>query len=174
MRKKQLSHALNIMNNKYLYLLFLFQSLISAKHRIEMIKRALKPNDWIKLDTWEADQTEWTRTYDALNHHYEKVKQAYGNECRLMFLCGADLLESFNVPNLWSDEHVSFILKNFRIKFISYNLFYFLLFFFQIKEIVGKFGLACINRIGSNAESFIYEKDILYDLKVSLIKLIVF
>lgn len=32
---------------------------------------------------------------------------------------------------------------------------------FQVEEIVGRFGVVCISRSGSNAEKFIYDSDVL-------------
>ena len=54
---------------------------------------------------------------------------------RVMFLCGADLFESFAIPGLWADSDVQII--------------------------AGQFGIVCINRYGSNADRFIYESDLL-------------
>ncbi|PVD30033.1 hypothetical protein C0Q70_09294 [Pomacea canaliculata] len=53
----------------------------------------------------------------------------------LKLLCGADLLESFGTPGLWADE--------------------------DIEKIVGKHGLVCITRAGSDPSKFIYESDVL-------------
>ncbi|KAM4016326.1 nicotinamide/nicotinic acid mononucleotide adenylyltransferase 1 isoform 1-T2 [Anomaloglossus baeobatrachus] len=55
---------------------------------------------------------------------------------RVTLLCGADLLESLGVPNLWKPEHVV--------------------------EIVSSFGLVCITRMGSDVGKFIYESDVLW------------
>ncbi|MBN3301465.1 NMNA1 adenylyltransferase, partial [Amia calva] len=55
---------------------------------------------------------------------------------RIKLLCGADVLESFAVPNLWKQE--------------------------DITEIVGKYGLVCITRQGYDVEKFIYQSDILW------------
>lgn len=86
-------------------------SLSPSHHRISMIQLALKDVEqrWIVCDDWETKQGEWVRTLPALRH-YESV---YGKNLRL--LCGADLLESFLIPNLWSDEHIEEILKNYGI-----------------------------------------------------------
>ncbi|GFT07029.1 hypothetical protein NPIL_520223 [Nephila pilipes] len=60
----------------------------------------------------------------------------------LMLLCGADLLESFNVPDLWAAS--------------------------DIARIVGKFGLVVVTRSGSSPERFIYESDILSKFQNSI------
>lgn len=55
---------------------------------------------------------------------------------KVKLLCGADLLESFSVPNLWKNEDVA--------------------------QIVGHYGLVCITRLGNDAHKFIYESDLLW------------
>ncbi|XP_029802238.1 nicotinamide/nicotinic acid mononucleotide adenylyltransferase 1 isoform X1 [Suricata suricatta] len=55
---------------------------------------------------------------------------------KVKLLCGADLLESFGVPNLWKSE--------------------------DITRIVGDYGLICITRAGNDAAKFIYESDTLW------------
>ncbi|XP_043355759.1 nicotinamide/nicotinic acid mononucleotide adenylyltransferase 1 isoform X1 [Dermochelys coriacea] len=58
---------------------------------------------------------------------------------QLKLLCGADILESFGIPNLWKLE--------------------------DIAEIVANHGLVCITRAGNNAQKFIYESDTLWQHK---------
>lgn len=86
-------------------------SLSPAHHRLAMIDLALKDveSHWIMRDSWETEQDTWIRTLPALRH-YETV---YGKNLRL--LCGADLIESFLVPNLWADEHIEEILRSYGI-----------------------------------------------------------
>lgn len=55
---------------------------------------------------------------------------------RLMLLCGADVLESFGVPNLWKPE--------------------------DIEEIVGRFGIVCVTRTGNEPQKFIHQSDLLW------------
>jgi nicotinamide mononucleotide adenylyltransferase len=73
-----------------------------------MVNLALKDNNWIKLDKWESEQKEWTKTLNVLTYYQEKYLKLNDN-IKLMLLCGADLLESFNIPGLWLDEHVKLI-----------------------------------------------------------------
>ncbi|KAL1495093.1 hypothetical protein ABEB36_010564 [Hypothenemus hampei] len=137
------------------------KELISATHRLNMIKLALQDNDWVKLSDWEAKQESWTRTRQILQHH-QNVINAYlksenninVNEADLNWmpdnihkqcgtnrgvvvklLCGADLLESFGTPGLWADE--------------------------DIEAIVGEHGLVVITRLNVNLPEFIYNSDIL-------------
>uniref|UniRef100_A0A0D9S8P3 Nicotinamide-nucleotide adenylyltransferase n=1 Tax=Chlorocebus sabaeus TaxID=60711 RepID=A0A0D9S8P3_CHLSB len=55
---------------------------------------------------------------------------------KVKLLCGADLLESFAVPNLWKSE--------------------------DITQIVANYGLICVTRAGNDAQKFIYESDVLW------------
>ncbi|XP_072026696.1 nicotinamide/nicotinic acid mononucleotide adenylyltransferase 1-like isoform X2 [Amphiura filiformis] len=55
---------------------------------------------------------------------------------QVKLLCGADLLESFAVPDLWAKE--------------------------DMETIVGKHGLVVVTRSGSDPRKFIYESDMLY------------
>lgn len=102
-------------------------SLSPAHHRLAMVQLALKDVEcrWIVCDDWETKQREWIRTLPALRH-YETI---YGKNLKL--LCGADLLESFLVPNLWSDEH--------------------------IEEILHSYGIVALPRVGSNPWKLLYD-----------------
>ncbi|CAC5420949.1 unnamed protein product [Mytilus coruscus] len=69
---------------------------------------------------------------DNANHN---IRNKSDNSVNLRLLCGADLLESFGTPGLWSEEDIEYI--------------------------VGKHGLVCITREGSDPRKFIYESDVL-------------
>ena len=91
------------------------KKLVSAKHRCEMVKRALVPfkgeQHWVKVCTWESEQDAWFRTCRVLKYQIELHKKNNENIC-VKLLCGSDLFETFNVPNLWADEDIEFICKN--------------------------------------------------------------
>ncbi|KAI5641035.1 cytidylyltransferase-like domain-containing protein [Phthorimaea operculella] len=59
-------------------------------------------------------------------------------------LCGADLLESFATPGLWSDE--------------------------DLETIVGRHGLVVVTRAGCDPGKFIYESDMLYKHRKNIIQ----
>lgn len=84
-------------------------SLSPARHRLAMIKLALSDTKWISCEPWETEQNEWILTLPALRHYETK----YGKNIRL--LCGADLLDSFLIPGLWSDEHIEDILRSYGV-----------------------------------------------------------
>lgn len=46
--------------------------LLSATHRIAMLRLALESSDWLKLSDWEAKQETWTRTRLTLEYHQVK------------------------------------------------------------------------------------------------------
>lgn len=99
------------------------KGLARSRHRIEMVRRALASGDdttscnsgylrskskWIRVDDWEAQQAGWSRTLQVIKHHRDSIKDS---TTRLRILCGADLFESFNVPDLWQDEDLEEILE---------------------------------------------------------------
>ncbi|XP_077370862.1 nicotinamide/nicotinic acid mononucleotide adenylyltransferase 1 isoform X1 [Festucalex cinctus] len=142
------------------------KGLIEASHRVKMARLATENSEWITVDTWESSQTEWVETAKVIRHHYSELtttkqdgddvdtvkyvkKRRIEENCvesasyhkkreatQLMLLCGADVLESFGIPNLWKEE--------------------------DIAEIVGRFGLVCITRCGSDPHKFIQRSDMLW------------
>lgn len=119
------------------------KELVKSEHRVQMCKLGVQTSDWISVSDWESKQTGWQRTIRVLTHISQNAKDLLGDEfvdpVRVKLLCGADLLESFAVPNLWKNE--------------------------DIEDIIGNFGLVVISRVGSNPESFIYESDVLTKYK---------
>ncbi|NWJ00513.1 NMNA3 adenylyltransferase, partial [Crypturellus undulatus] len=144
------------------------QGLVSARHRVAMAKLALESSDWIRVDPWESEQETWTETVNVLRHHYKRSLQSRKEFStnkwpaqrppqdapspqrtvlpELKLLCGADILQTFETPNLWKEEH--------------------------IKEIVEKFGLVCVSRAGSDAAQHIHKSDLLtkYQHNIFLVK----
>ncbi|XP_072297345.1 nicotinamide/nicotinic acid mononucleotide adenylyltransferase 3 [Eucyclogobius newberryi] len=127
--------------------------LVSAQHRIAMVKLALQTSNWIRVDEWESRQPDWTETVVTMRYHYNRILQEYQNSTRahrfsdddspsnsnpsvqLKLLCGADFLDSFKTPGLWLDEH--------------------------IEEVSGCYGLVCVSRGGLQPERTVHESDIL-------------
>ncbi|XP_048028833.1 nicotinamide/nicotinic acid mononucleotide adenylyltransferase 1-like [Megalobrama amblycephala] len=145
------------------------KGLIENCHRLEMARLASESSEWISVDDWESQQPVWVETAKVLRHHHaglissgdsynndldtvrcgkrRKMEQnrnicqidfsfnTKGDTPQLKLLCGADVLESFAVPNLWKPE--------------------------DIEEILGRYGVVCITRCGSDAEKFISESNVL-------------
>ncbi|GAA6235461.1 nicotinamide/nicotinic acid mononucleotide adenylyltransferase 1 [Lates japonicus] len=148
------------------------KGLIEACHRLEMAKLATENSGWITVDYWESLQSEWVETAKVIRHHHEKLLTAEQNNDevdtvkytkkrrieenyfegsshqkrrdspQLMLLCGADVLESFGIPNMWKQE--------------------------DIAEIVGRFGLVCITRSGNDPYKFIHQSDMLWTYRKNI------
>lgn len=115
-------------------------SLIPGHHRLAMVERCTQSSDWINLSSWEIEQKAWTRTAVVLKHYQQFINaaQLYDRPVRVMFLCGTDILESFSVPNLWSDDDITTILT---------------------------MGLACLQRQGSDGHTIIEKTPLLHAAK---------
>nr|XP_046254117.1 nicotinamide/nicotinic acid mononucleotide adenylyltransferase 1-like [Scatophagus argus] len=148
------------------------KGLIEACHRLEMARLATENSDWIIVDSWESFQSEWLETAKVVRHHYDELLAAEQNNDdvdtvkyakkrrikenyfegsshhkrrdgpQLMLLCGADVLESFEIPNMWKQE--------------------------DIAEIVGHHGLVCITRNGSDPHKFIHQSDLLWKYRKNI------
>lgn len=127
------------------------KDLAAAHHRVAMVRLALQTSDWIRVDPWESEQAQWTETVKVLRHHHSELLRYLPQEegrgqgravspaptavPELKLLCGADILKTFQTPNLWKDEH--------------------------IQEIVEKFGLVCVGRAGHDLKGYISDSPIL-------------
>ncbi|XP_015233595.1 PREDICTED: nicotinamide/nicotinic acid mononucleotide adenylyltransferase 1 [Cyprinodon variegatus] len=148
------------------------KGLIESCHRVEMVRLATESSGWITVDSWESQQSEWLETVKVVRHHYEEIIAAEHNKDdvdtvkhakkrrieekrfessdqnkkrdapHLMLLCGADVLESFETPNLWKKE--------------------------DIAEIVGRYGLVCITRSGGDPHKFINQSDELWKYRTNI------
>ncbi|XP_014095975.2 nicotinamide/nicotinic acid mononucleotide adenylyltransferase 1 isoform X1 [Bactrocera oleae] len=128
------------------------QGLVAGKHRLAMLRLALRSSKWIQASDWELQQPQWTPTVDVLKYHKlcisnvmkDKVEDKremlpaevteYTGEVHLRFLAGADLLATLADPQLWTNEEV---------------------------ETMCSYGLVVISRLGSKSEKFIFESDML-------------
>eukprot|EP00127_Corallochytrium_limacisporum_P007385 Clim_evm4s250 gene=Clim_evmTU4s250 len=117
------------------------RGLVTGQHRVAMANLATQNNDWVNVDSWEVDQPEWQTTLKVLRYFTDKFS-AQG--VHVKFLCGADLMETFSVPDLWKDA--------------------------DIEEIVHQHGMVIVSRPGSDPRKYIYEHDMLskfeFDLEI--------
>ncbi|TRY75505.1 hypothetical protein TCAL_00729 [Tigriopus californicus] len=113
------------------------KGLIAGSHRGEMARLAVKSSSFVRLSTWELDQEKWTRTRQVLDGYQDLIKQygassiprphwiapEYSTEdikgASIYLLCGDDLVDSFNVPDLWSEEDKQSIVKNYGLVVLS-------------------------------------------------------
>ncbi|XP_065071291.1 nicotinamide/nicotinic acid mononucleotide adenylyltransferase 1-like [Rhopilema esculentum] len=127
------------------------EGLIHSRHRIEMVRSATQGSDWLRVDDWEAKQSEWQRTRLVLDNAKEKLSKGEppytnlrlnGCSAKIKLLCGADMLESFSVPDLWSTD--------------------------DMETIAGDYGMVVITREGSNPERFVNATELLRRRKDSI------
>jgi nicotinamide mononucleotide adenylyltransferase len=80
--------------------------------RRELCEAALADNTWITCDAWEGQQRAYVRSYVVLSRVQACVKAHYASigtdaakrvadNVQLVFVCGADLFESFYKPGCW-------------------------------------------------------------------------
>ncbi|KAM5231191.1 nicotinamide/nicotinic acid mononucleotide adenylyltransferase 3 isoform 5-T14 [Hipposideros larvatus] len=109
------------------------KDLVAAQHRVAMVRLALQTSDWIRVDPWESEQAQWMETVKVLRHHHSQllgslprtegpdhsrsVSLAPAAVPELKLLCGADVLKTFQTPDLWKDEHIQEIVEKFGLGF---------------------------------------------------------
>jgi hypothetical protein len=53
-----------------------------------MLQAAICNDIWLHVDTWEAEQTSWTRTKLVLDYHQKKAREQFGEDVELRLLAG--------------------------------------------------------------------------------------
>jgi len=121
-------------------------SLISSTHRLTMARLAASLSPTVSVSDWEVRQEGWSRTRLVLDEYTQIARQGMADwlpalgspdqgPITFKLLCGADLLESFAVPDLWNIDDLTTIVRDY--------------------------GIVVISREGSNPEKFIYNSDLL-------------
>ena len=69
-----------------------------------------------RVNPWESEQQDkWTPTVQVLQHLQKQLsscQEITSPAASLKLLCGADLLETFAVPNLWPEKDVRYVLTS--------------------------------------------------------------
>jgi nicotinamide mononucleotide adenylyltransferase len=117
------------------------KGLASSAHRVEMLHLATSSSDFIMVDEYETLQPQWTETVKVLRHFDEHIKSALAargviRKVHVMLVCGSDLLDSFNTPNLWAETDQN--------------------------EILGSYGLVTLERVGADPAKIVWSNDIMY------------
>jgi nicotinamide mononucleotide adenylyltransferase len=121
------------------------KSLIPAPHRLRMCQLACKDSTWINVSEWELRQSGWSRTaltLEALEKHLNSMDLFTPKRpITCLLLCGADLVESFAVPDLWLSSDIELILSR---------------------------GLAVLERSGCDLPAFIHNHELLNKYKQNI------
>lgn len=97
------------------------KSLIKDFHRVKMCELATQDSDWIGVSRWEIEQSKWSTTAETMTKYQSAINCAhiYDRPVRALLLCGADLLESTLVPNLWAPHNLELIFGTFGVAVIE-------------------------------------------------------
>mmetsp|Transcript_2373 Transcript_2373/g.8449 ORF Transcript_2373/g.8449 Transcript_2373/m.8449 type:complete len:229 (-) Transcript_2373:82-768(-) len=92
------------------------KDLAPAADRIAMLQLAIEEHgdSRLRVDAWEAEQDHYTPTLAVLRHIAKRYTEPVcGRPVHVMLLCGADLLASFLIPGVWSEEDMSALANEF-------------------------------------------------------------
>jgi len=120
------------------------KDLASARHRINMLQLACSDSDFIMVDEWEAQKSVWTETIKVLNHFSEEVNHGRALDhpkIDVMLICGSDLLDSFNTPQLWAEQDQKDIFSH---------------------------GLVTIERAGADPAKIVWENTLMYPFRYNI------
>lgn len=125
------------------------KGLAAGQHRLKMAQLATDSSDWLNVSSYEIEADGWSRVRDVLNiysdHLNDELKLSHelgSKSIHVKLLCGADLLESVLVPNLWLPEHLT--------------------------EIFGHFGTVVIEREGTSTDETIAKSEIMTQFKSNI------
>jgi len=99
------------------------QGLAPASHRVNMCRLGVNSlNSKIMVDPWEALQTQYQLTAGVLDHFNYELNTRLGGvddgtgqkkKVQIMLLAGADLVETFTLPGVWSPVDLNHILLDY-------------------------------------------------------------
>jgi len=100
--------------------------LAPAKHRVAMCELAVNEEDpktrFVMVDTWEARQSQYQPTAKVLDHLDYELNEKRGGldngkgekvKIKIALLGGADLVETFTMPGVWSREDLDHIICDY-------------------------------------------------------------
>ncbi|KAK5579172.1 hypothetical protein RB653_008851 [Dictyostelium firmibasis] len=105
------------------------KTLIESLHRTSMVELSIEDSNWLMMDRFESNKPTFTPTRQVLDHiklmAQDHLKSFKNIDCNInvVLVCGADLLGSFNIPKLWSENDMNLLSSkdNFGIAVISRN-----------------------------------------------------
>lgn len=114
------------------------EGLVPAMHRLEMCRLAVENSHWIDVDAWEAQQEIYQTTIQVLNSIQSRLPPGL----QVMFLAGADLIKTFEIPGLWAAE--------------------------DRQAILGRYGCVVVDRWNHDISEFLLTDPILYKYRKSI------
>jgi nicotinamide mononucleotide adenylyltransferase len=153
------------------------KDLVSAEHRCAMVQLALQSSDWIRLETWESDQNEWSETVKVLRHFRDQLQHMSNTTTHTELIDGVATkkrkIDANNKNYIAAVQQqrceVSSgpvevkmlcggdVLESFAVPGLWKPE--------HMEEIVSQFGIVVCTRAGSDVEKFIYESDLLTKYK---------
>ena len=83
--------------------------LANPKQRVEMCRMTAAVTDWIDVEPHDTEQEKWCPVVETLAYIQKKYP-----DCRLFFVCGADLVLRWNEP-VWPPEQVTEIVTKYGV-----------------------------------------------------------
>lgn len=93
--------------------------LVPIEYRLEMLRASIDEKNWIRVDPWESEQKQWTRTRIVLAHHHEQVKSKFGESTGIRYLAGADVVRSMLNANVWLSQDIDDIMTFYGVACIT-------------------------------------------------------
>jgi len=103
------------------------KDLLPSHHRVRLCQSLFEQYSWIKVDKFETEQGDFTRTalvLPQLRHNVMKRMREEGEDIKdddvdCCLLCGTDLFNSFFIPEVWTEEDVISIQNDFGVLIIE-------------------------------------------------------
>jgi nicotinate (nicotinamide) nucleotide adenylyltransferase len=83
------------------------QGLAPAVHRLRMAHIAVGDSEWIGISEWEATRTRYSRSVEVARH----VKETYGEDVTVVFVCGSDVLKAMTDKEMWTTQSIQSLLN---------------------------------------------------------------
>lgn len=114
------------------------QMLAPGRHRVRMCQLAAADSDSIMVDSWEAEQRQYTRTLFVLQRVQRELAAMFNagqvpapaepaaGTCpavtpRVLLVCGADVLHSMADPTMWRQDLLETLLSQHGVVCVSRN-----------------------------------------------------
>lgn len=102
-------------------------ALLPSEHRVSMCEYAAEGSDFIMVDSWESKQKEYKRTLFVLESIDRRIERQFSASDqmqempRTVLVCGGDMLESMNRPDIWDQDLLEKLLSEHGVACVSRN-----------------------------------------------------